>query len=85
MSRFKLSIVTPEGVAFRDDVDGVVAPGVEGSFGTLRGHAPMISALKKGLLKVRVGDGYQSFSTDGGFLEVRKTEVVVLASNVKPQ
>lgn len=85
MSTVKLSIVTPEGVAFREEVESIVAPGVQGSFGVLKGHAPMTAALSKGLVKVRTNQTTLSFSMENGFLEVRPTEVVILASGVKAQ
>ena len=49
---FQLSIVTPEGQVYEDQVEGVVAPGEWGSFGVLAFHAPMVAALEAGVLSV---------------------------------
>jgi F-type H+-transporting ATPase subunit epsilon len=79
MSDFHLSIVTPEGTVFEDDVESVVAPGVEGSFGVLARHAPIISALHRGVLQVRRAGQGMFFAVGESFLEVGESGVLVLA------
>ena len=79
-----VSILTPEGKAFEDEVYSITAPGVNGSFGVLEGHAPMIAALDTGVLKVVIGDGNRFFVVKGGFAEVRKDRLVVLSDRVEP-
>ncbi|MDA0322224.1 MAG: ATP synthase F1 subunit epsilon [Verrucomicrobia bacterium] len=79
----KLSILTPEGPAFQGLVDGVVAPGLQGSFGVLPGHAALLSALERGMVKVTVNGAEEFYLLDKGFLEVREGSVVILAAHVE--
>ncbi|MBF8289419.1 MAG: synthase epsilon subunit [Chloroflexi bacterium] len=74
-----LEIVTPEKLAYRDTVDGVVLPGSEGELGVLPHHAPLVSMLGLGELRIRKGTEVESFAIVGGFLQVRPDKVVVMA------
>jgi F-type H+-transporting ATPase subunit epsilon len=74
-----LEIVTPERKAFEGDVDEVVVPGSEGEMGILPHHAPLISLLGQGVLRVKRGGGEEQFAIFGGFVQVRPDRVVVLA------
>ena len=75
----RLEIVTPERVIYSDEVDAVVVPGVEGQLGILPHHAPLMTMLQAGELKVRKGGEEIYFAIFGGFLEVRPDRVIVLA------
>jgi F-type H+-transporting ATPase subunit epsilon len=75
----KLEIVTPERLAFSDEVDAVVLPGIEGELGVLPHHAPLVSMLGLGELRIRKGSTTESFAIVGGFLQVRPDKVVVMA------
>lgn len=75
----KLEIVTPERLAFSDEVDAVVLPGIEGELGVLPHHAPLVSMLGLGELRIRKGSTIESFAIVGGFLQVRPDKVVVMA------
>ena len=79
MSPIKLDVVTAERVVFSDDVDVVVAPGIEGQLGILPHHAPLMTMLKPGELLVRKDGEEFSLVITGGFLEVRPDRVIVLA------
>lgn len=79
MATFKLEIVTPEGVLFSDDVNVVVAWGVEGQLGILPHHAPLMTMLRPGDLLIRKGKEEQHLALGGGFLEVRPDRVIILA------
>ena len=79
MSPIKLDIVTAERVVFSDDVDVIVAPGIEGQLGILPHHAPLMTMLKPGELLVRKNGEEFSLVITGGFLEVRPDRVIVLA------
>ena len=79
MSTIKLDIVTAERVVYSDDVDIVVAPGVEGQLGILPHHAPLMTMLQPGELRARKGGEEVSLAITGGFLEVRPDRVIVLA------
>ena len=74
-----LEIVTPEKRAFTGDVDEVIVPGSEGELGILPHHAPLISTLGQGVLRLKSGGQEQEFAIFGGFLQVRPDRVVVLA------
>jgi F-type H+-transporting ATPase subunit epsilon len=74
-----LQIVTPEKKAFEGDVDEVIVPGSEGELGILPHHAPLISLLGHGVLRLKQGGHEQAFAIFGGFLQVRPDRVVVLA------
>ena len=74
-----LEIVTPEKLAYADDVDSVQLPGSEGELGVLPHHAPLVSTLGVGELRIRKGGTEESFAIVGGFLQVLPTKVVVLA------
>ena len=75
----KLEIVTPERLAFSDEVDAVVLPGIDGELGVLPHHAPLVSMLGLGELRIRKGPITESFAIVGGFLQVRPDKVVVMA------
>jgi F-type H+-transporting ATPase subunit epsilon len=75
----KLEIVTPERLAYSDTVDAVVLPGSEGELGVLPHHAPLISTLGVGELRIRKGGQEELFAIAGGFLQVRPDKVVVMA------
>jgi F-type H+-transporting ATPase subunit epsilon len=74
-----LEIVTPERLAYKGDVDAVVCPGIEGELGVLPHHAPLLTTLGFGELRVRTGGQEESFAIAGGFLQVRPDKVVVMA------
>ncbi len=79
MSGIKLDIVTAERVVFSEDVDVVVAPGVEGQLGILPHHTPLMTMLQPGELRVKKGGEEFFLAISGGFLEVRPDRVIVLA------
>ena len=75
----KLDIVTAEHMVFSDDVDIVVAPGVDGELAVLPHHAPLMTMLQPGELRVRKGGDEIYMAITGGFLEVRPDRVTILA------
>jgi F-type H+-transporting ATPase subunit epsilon len=75
----QLEIVTPERLVFEDEVDSVNVPGVEGELGILPHHAPLVSTLGYGELRIRKGGTEESFAIVGGFVQVRPDKVVVMA------
>jgi len=74
-----LEIVTPEKLAYSDEVDSVQLPGSEGELGVLPHHAPLISTLGAGELRLRKAGREESFAIVGGFLQVLPDKVVVMA------
>src|ERR687893_2398596 len=75
-----LEIVTAERLVFSDDnIDMVVAPSVDGEVGILPHHAPLLTVLQIGELRVKRGADEQSIVVSGGFMEVLNDKVTVLA------
>ena len=75
----QLEIVTPERQAYAEEVDAVYCPGVEGELGVLPHHAPLLSTLGIGELRIQRGGQEEYFAIAGGFLQVRPDKVVVMA------
>lgn len=71
----KLKIVSPEKILYTGDVELVKVPGVMGEFEILNNHAPIISALQKGIVEYATAEGRQQFCIVGGFVEVLKNNV----------
>jgi F-type H+-transporting ATPase subunit epsilon len=65
-----VSVISPEAVLYEGTTDSVVAPAFDGEVGILAGHAPMMTLLGKGVLRLGGGGGNQRFNVDGGFLQV---------------
>ncbi|MFA5032326.1 MAG: F0F1 ATP synthase subunit epsilon [bacterium] len=79
MATFKLEIVTVERLSFSDNVNVLVAPGVNGQLGILPNHAPLMTILEPGELIIKKGSEETYWAITGGFLEVRPDKVIVLA------
>jgi F-type H+-transporting ATPase subunit epsilon len=75
----KLQIITPDKELFSGETNSVVVPGTDGEIGILNNHAPLLSSLKKGELKVKVNDKDELFKINGGVVEVLNNNVIVLA------
>ncbi len=79
MAPMLLEIITAERQVYSDEVDAVVAPGIEGQLGILPHHAPLMTVLQPGELLIRK-DGEEAFlAVTGGFMEVLGNKVTVLA------
>ena len=83
MSSLRIDIVTAERVVYSEDVDVIIAPGVEGQLGILPHHAPLMTILQAGELLVRRGGEEDTLAISGGFLEVRPDRVIVLADTAE--
>jgi F-type H+-transporting ATPase subunit epsilon len=79
MTTFHFDLVSPEKIAFSGEVDQVDVPGVEGDFGVLSGHAPVVAAVRPGILTVTVGTTHQKIIVLGGLAEVSDKGLTVLA------
>ncbi len=76
----RLEIITPDKELFKGEAKLVSVPGVDGGMGFLDNHAPLITVLKAGDVKVTLPDGnVESFAVKGGVVEVMKNTVLVLA------
>src|SRR5215831_19835315 len=74
-----LEVVTPEKMLVSQQVDEVIAPGSEGDFGVLPGHCYLLSTLRIGELRYRVGDQTNHMAVLWGYAEVTPTKVTVMA------
>jgi F-type H+-transporting ATPase subunit epsilon len=84
MANLSVEIVTGERVVYQNDnASMVVAPGAEGSLGILPNHAPLVSLLQGGELRIKSGGGEESLAVHGGFLEVINNKVVVLVDTAE--
>ena len=84
MAELNLEIVTPSKSAFKGEIKSVTVPGTKGKFQVLKNHAPIISTLDIGMLKVELPDGKQNYySTAGGTIEVLENKVIVLADSIE--
>jgi len=83
MSTIKCDIVTVERLVYSDEVDMVVAPGVMGALGILPKHAPLITALEEGELRLKKGEEEEHFAISGGYMEVRPDRVIVMADTAE--
>ena len=76
---FRLQIVTPEKLEFDEDVEIVVAPGIEGELGIMADHLPLITRLKIGVLKILTESEEITMAVSEGYLEVTRERVLILA------
>jgi F-type H+-transporting ATPase subunit epsilon len=79
MATFHFDLVSPEKMAFSGEVDQVDIPGVEGDFGVLAAHAPVIAAIRPGILTVITGGSKQKIIVLGGLAEISTKGLTVLA------
>ncbi len=83
MSTFLLEIVTPERKVYAEDVNMVVVKGVEGELGILPNHIPLVTPLRISAAKIKQGGKETIVAVQGGFVEVRKDKVVILAESAE--
>jgi F-type H+-transporting ATPase subunit epsilon len=79
MATFHFDLVSPEKMAFSGEVDQVDVPGVEGDFGVLAGHAPIVAAIRPGILTLITGGSKQKIIVLGGVAEISDKGLTVLA------
>ena len=74
----KVSVISPEATLFQGEVDSVIAPAFDGEVGILTSHAPMMTLLGKGILKLGAQGSAGRFAVEGGFLQVVEDNVRVV-------
>ncbi len=79
MATFHFNLVSPEKLAFSGEVDQVDVPGVEGDFGVLAGHAPIVAVIRPGILTVISGGKHEKIIVLGGLAEMSEKGLTVLA------
>jgi F-type H+-transporting ATPase subunit epsilon len=83
MAELRLEIVTAERVVYSEEIDILVAPGIDGELGILPSHAPLLTVLKSGEIRV-TKDGEDTYMVvSGGFLEVLGTKATILADTAE--
>lgn len=83
MSTFLLEVVTPERKVYAEDVNMVSVKGVEGELGILPNHIPLVTPLKVAPITVKKNGTNELIAVNGGFMEVRKDKVVILAESAE--
>ena len=83
MEKINFKIATPEKVVFKNEVDQITLPTMDGEITVLPNHIPLISVLKPGEIKVVMGKEEVSMAVSGGFIEVLSDKVVVLADTAE--
>ncbi|MEP6729228.1 MAG: F0F1 ATP synthase subunit epsilon [bacterium] len=78
-----ISVISPEAVLFEGTTDSVVAPAFDGQVGILTGHAPMVTLLGKGELRLGADGVGKRFTVEGGFLQVVDDVVRVVTEHAK--
>lgn len=79
-----LKIITQERVVFDSDVDEIYTKGVDGEFGILKGHIPIMAALDIGVTRIKKGNESKSFTTMGGVLQFKDEECLILTTLAEP-
>lgn len=78
-----LDIITPDKKVFSGDISLIKVPGLTGSFEVMENHAPIVSTLSAGEIKIITADGKESFyNVSGGIIEVLKNNVSVLIESI---
>ncbi|GAB3765901.1 ATP synthase F1 subunit epsilon [Spirosoma pomorum] len=77
-----LDIITPDRKVFSGEASAVTLPGSQGQFQVLNNHAPLVSTLARGPIVVQSTTGQQTFTVDGGVVEVLQNRVLVLAEAI---
>ena len=80
----KVSVISPESVLFEGEAQSVVAPAFDGEVGILENHAPLMTLLGKGELRLGGGGADRRFTIDGGFLQVVDNVVRVVTEGATP-
>jgi F-type H+-transporting ATPase subunit epsilon len=81
--KLRFSLVSPERELFAGEVDQVDAPGSEGDFGVLAGHAPFMTTLKEGRVKAYDDGAVRVFEVRGGFADVTAEGLTILAEHAE--
>ena len=75
-----VQIITPDKSLYQGLADLITVPGTSGSIGILNHHAPLVSSLKKGEIKIVLNEKEEFFKIEGGVIEVSQNKVIILVS-----
>jgi F-type H+-transporting ATPase subunit epsilon len=84
MAKLSVEITTPEKRVLQTQAEEVICPGFEGLFGVRPGHTPFLSLMEPGPVTLRDGSSTQTYFVAGGFVEVSRDKVSVLADQAEP-
>ncbi|MEP7146720.1 MAG: ATP synthase F1 subunit epsilon [bacterium] len=80
---FNLEIISPIKTVFQGEVSSVTVPGTLGSFQVLKNHAPLVSSIEIGMIRIKQNSVTLEYSTSGGIFEVKKNKAIILAETVE--
>ncbi|MBM9500743.1 ATP synthase F1 subunit epsilon [Leptospira sp. 201903071] len=80
-NKLNVSVISPEKVLYKGEVDSLIVPGSEGFFGILPNHAPLVAVLGIGVLEIRKGEKLKVLSVEGGFIEVKENSISILTDH----
>ncbi|EKR73532.1 ATP synthase F1 subunit epsilon [Leptospira noguchii] len=80
-NKLKVSVISPEKILYKGEVDSLIVPSSEGFFGILPDHAPLVATLGIGVLEIRKGDKLKVLSVEGGFIEVKDNSISILTDH----
>lgn len=83
MKELSLEIITPSKIGYKGNVTSVTVPGALGNFQVLYNHAPIISALEIGQIKIEADGNNEIFATSGGTIEVSNNKIIILAESLE--
>lgn len=75
----RVEVITSKGIVYSGDASIVIIPGTAGLLGVLHGHAPLVTTMRTGSLRIAGPDGEQMIAVGGGFADVRPDKVVIIA------
>jgi F-type H+-transporting ATPase subunit epsilon len=79
----KIRVITPERIVWNTSADAVMLPSISGQLGILSSHAPLITSLDIGVLRLKLGETWKPIIVLGGFAEVENDEITVLVNGVE--
>ena len=80
---FDLEIISPIKTVFQGEVSSVTVPGTLGSFQVLKNHAPLVSSIEIGMIRIQKDSDTLEYSTSGGIFEVKNNKAIILAETVE--
>ncbi|OCC30236.1 ATP synthase epsilon chain [Leptospira interrogans serovar Canicola] len=80
-NKLKVSVISPEKILYKGEVDSLIVPGSEGFFGILPNHAPLVATLGIGILEIRKGEKLKVLSVEGGFVEIKDNSISILTDH----
>lgn len=78
-----IRVIAPDGLIWNTPIEEVVLPSTTGQIGILEGHAPLITALEIGVLRIKVDQTWKPILALGGFATIKNDEVTVLVSGIE--